>query len=171
MLRFVQWGRTFGLQSSSREWRIFDLSNPAKALGQSPLRSRSVFNFFRPGYVPPSTALATNGQVAPEFQIVTESSVGGYLNYMQACIRKGVSADIQPEYRHEMAIVADAPALVRRLNLLLTGGQLSAATVTLITNAVASVPVTATSTDSARRDRIAAAVLMVMASAEYLVQK
>ena len=29
------------------------------ALGQSALRSPSVFNFFRPGYVPPNTAIAT----------------------------------------------------------------------------------------------------------------
>jgi uncharacterized protein (DUF1800 family) len=171
MLRFVQWGRTFGLQSVSDGWRIGDLSNPATQLGQSPLRSPSVFNFFRPGYVPPSTTLAASRQVAPEFQIVTESSVGGYLNYMQERIRNGVGTDMQPAYAQELALVADAPALVRRLNLLLTGGQLSAATVALITNAVASVAVTASSTDSVRRNRVAAAVLLVMASAEYLVQK
>jgi uncharacterized protein (DUF1800 family) len=171
MLRFVQWGRTFGLQSASDTWRIGDLSNPATQLGQSPLRSPSVFNFFRPGYVPPSTALATGRQVAPEFQIVTESSVGGYLNYMQERIRNGVNTDMQAAYTQELAIVADAAALVRRLSLLLTAGQLGAPTLALITNAVAAVPVTATSTDSARRNRVAAAVLLVMASAEYLVQK
>jgi uncharacterized protein (DUF1800 family) len=171
MLRFVQWGRTFGLQSAADTWRIGDLSNPATQLGQSPLRSPSVFNFFRPGYVPPSTALATSRQVAPEFQIVTESSVGGYLNYMQERIRNAVNTDMQPAYTQELAIVADAAALVRRVSLLLTAGQLGAPTLALITNAVAAVPVTATSTDSARRNRVAAAVLLVMASAEYLVQK
>jgi len=171
MLRFVQWGRTFGLQSISDGWRIGDLSNPATQLGQSPLRSPSVFNFFRPGYVPPSTALATSRQVAPEFQIVTESSVGGYLNYMQERIRNGVNTDMVAAYVQELALVMDSAALVRRLNLLLTAGQLSASTQALITNAVATLPVTATSTDSARRNRVAAAVLLVMASAEYLVQK
>ena len=35
---------------------IYDLSGSDTALGQSPLRSPSVFNFFRPGYVPPNTA-------------------------------------------------------------------------------------------------------------------
>ena len=29
-------------------------------LSQSPLRSPSVFNFFRPGYVPPGTALSAS---------------------------------------------------------------------------------------------------------------
>ena len=57
-----------------------------------------MFNFFRPGYVPPSTALAASGATAPEFQLVSESSVGGYLNYMQNVIRRGlyVNAADQP---------------------------------------------------------------------------
>jgi uncharacterized protein (DUF1800 family) len=171
MLRFVQWARTFGLASASDLWRIGDLGNPATQLGQSPLRSASVFNFFRPGYVPPSTALAAGEQVAPEFQIVTETSVGGYLNYMQNVIRNGLGSDLQPAYSRELAIVTDAAALVRRLNLVLAAGQLSASTQELIIGALNATPVTATSSDGAKRNRVAAAVLMVMASAEYLVQK
>jgi len=171
MLRFVQWARTFGLASASDLWRIGDLGNPATQLGQSPLRSASVFNFFRPGYVPPSTALAASGQVAPEFQIVNETSVGGYLNYMQNAIRNGLGSDLQPAYTRELALVADAAALVRRLNLVLAAGQLSQATQDLIVGALNATQVTAASSDGAKRNRVAAAVLMVMASAEYLVQK
>jgi uncharacterized protein (DUF1800 family) len=98
MLRLVQWGRTFGITSALGSWKIGDLSNTASQLGQSPLRSPSVFNFFRPGYVPPSTALATSKAVAPEFQIVNESTVGGYLNYLQGVVRNGlyVNAPDQP---------------------------------------------------------------------------
>ena len=98
MLRLVQWGRTFGVTSAQGSWKVGDLSDPGTRLGQSPLRSPSVFNFFRPGYVPPSTALAATGAVAPEFQLVNESSVGGYLNYMQGVIRNGiyVNAPEQP---------------------------------------------------------------------------
>ncbi len=88
MLRFVQWARTFGLHSAAGSWKIGDLSDPATKLGQSPLRSPSVFNFFRPGYVPPSTALARSEATAPEFQLVNETSVGGYLNFMQSVIRQ-----------------------------------------------------------------------------------
>ncbi|RYF41025.1 MAG: DUF1800 family protein, partial [Comamonadaceae bacterium] len=171
MVRFAQWARTFGLVSLADTWKIGDLSNPATQLGQSPLRSASVFNFFRPGYVPPSTALAASKSVAPEFQIVTESSVGGYLNYMQNAIRNGLGSDLQPAYTAELALVADAAALVARLNLLLCANQLSAATVAAIVAALNATPITAASNDSARRNRVAAAVLMVMASAEYLVQK
>ena len=85
MLRFTQWARTFNARSTADTWKIGDLGNSATQLGQSPLRSPSVFNFFRPGYTPPSTALSA-GTVAPEFQLVTESSVSGYLNYMKDVI-------------------------------------------------------------------------------------
>lgn len=187
MLRFVQWGRTFGLNSNKGSWKIGDLSDPGSRLGQSPLRSPSVFNFFRPGYIPPSTALAAAGAVAPEFQLVNESSVGGYLNYMQGVIRNGIYVnapelpnnastsnngyDIKASYTNELAIVTDADALVARINLLMCAGQLSAATVKLIADALKATPVTNASTDSVKLDRVAAAVFLVMASAEYLVQK
>lgn len=187
MLRLVQWGRTFGIGSAQGSWKIGDLSNTASQLGQSPLRSPSVFNFFRPGYVPPSTALATSKAVAPEFQIVNESTVGGYLNYLQGVVRNGIYVnapdqpnagsnasngyDITAAYTGELALVADAAALVKRLSLLLCADQLSASTQTLIVNALNATPVNAASTDAVKRNRVGAAVLMVMASAEYLVQK
>ncbi len=187
MLRLVQWGRTFGATSARGTWKIGDLSNPATQLGQSPMRSPSVFNFFRPGYVPPSTAASTSMTPAPGFQLVNESSVGGYLNYMQGVLRNGIFVnapdlpnsasngnngyDITAAYSTEMGLVQDSVALVKRLNVMLCAGQLSAATQTLIVNALNATPLTAASTDSAKRDRIAAAVLLVMASSEYLIQK
>ena len=187
MLRLVQWGRSFGIASARGSWKIGDLSNPASQLGQSPLRSHSVFNFFRPGYVPPSTALSATQTTAPEFQLVNESSVGGYLNYMQGVIRNGIFVnapdlpnnasnaangfDIAAAYSAELPLAGDAVALVKRLNLLLCAGQLSADNQALIVNALNATAITASSSDSARRDRVAAGVLLVMASADYLIQK
>ena len=189
MLRLVQWARTFGVNSQYGYWKIGDTNSAGSRLSQSPLRSPSVFNFFRPGYVPPSTALAAAGQVAPEFQLVNESSVGSYLNYMQNVIRNGIYVnypdipqnsgtdnskngyDIKTTYPNEMALVTDADALVARINLLMCAGQLSAATIKLIADALKATPVTAASTEAVKLNRIAAAILLVMASAEYLVQK
>ncbi len=188
MLRFVQWTRSFGVRSARGTWKIFDQSNPATQIGQSPLRSPTVFNFFRPGYVPPGSALAAAHALAPEFQLVNESSVGGYLNAMQSVLRNGIYVnapesiaaisnsatngyDITASYATELTLVTDALALVNRLNLVLCAGQMSAATQTLIVDALNATTVTAASTDSVKLNRIAAAVLMVMASAEYLIQK
>ena len=187
MVRLVQWGRSFGIASAQGSWKIGDLSDVGTRLGQSPLRAPSVFNFFRPGYVPPSSALSATQTPAPEFQLVNESSVSGYLNYMQVVIRSGLyvigaeqpqsgtgavnSYDITAAYTTEFLLVLDAMALVNHLNLILCAGQLSVTTRTLIVTAVNATPLTAASTDSAKRDRIAAAVLLVMACPEYLIQK
>jgi uncharacterized protein (DUF1800 family) len=177
MLRLVQWLRTFNVTSVAGTWKIWNTSNAADSLGQSPLRSPSVFNFFRPGYVPPSTVAppATGlsaGKVAPEFQIVNESSVGGYLNLMMNVIDTGFnSGDIKAAYTTELTLVLDPTALVQRLNLLMAAGQLSAGTVSTIVTALSGVNVTASSSAAIKRNRVCAAVLMVMASVEYLVQK
>ncbi|RZI89157.1 MAG: DUF1800 family protein, partial [Variovorax sp.] len=173
MLRFVQCGRTFGLQSALDTWKIGDLSqNNNNGLGQSPLRSPSVFNFFRPGYVPPSTGIAASKLVAPEFQIVNETSVGGYLNFMQNRLQNGFnSKDVVASYTEEKALAPNPAALVARLNLLMTANQLSAATVSLMVGALASPEIKPAGAAGPTLDRVCAAVLMVLASAEYLVQK
>jgi uncharacterized protein (DUF1800 family) len=186
MLRMAQWGRTFGLNSAQGTWKLFETTDPADQLGQSPMRPPSVFNFFRPGFVPPNTALANTKAPAPEFQIVNETTVGGYLNYMQDKLFKGFSVpepdkpylkyqtyadDVKASYSNELAVVTDAAALMRRLNLLMCAGQLSPATTTLMVNALNATPITASSSAEDKRKRICAAVFMVLASAEYLVQK
>ena len=170
MLRFAQWARTFGAVSTSGNWKIGDLSRPNDQLGQSPLRSPSVFNYFRPGYVPPSTSIAAAKLVAPEFQLVNETSVGGYLNYLQNALPR-TGKDVNAAYASELALVLDPTALVQRLNLLLTGNQLPPATQSLIVSALGAPAVTVASADSVKLNRVHAAVLMVMASPSYLIQK
>ena len=167
MLRFIQWARVFNAGSLSGDWVVGNTSDPATRLGQSPQRSASVFNYFRPGYVPPNTPIAAGSLVAPEFQITNESSVAGYLNYMMTAIGSGHS-DVRPNYATELALAGDAAALVERLNRLLCAGQLSEATRSLIVTTVAGM---AGSNDSDKTKRVQAAVMLVMASPDYLVQR
>ena len=168
MLRLVQWGRTFGASSASGRWKMGDLSDAGTQLGQSPLRAPTVFNFFRPGYVPPATGLRA-GAVAPEFQLVNESSVGGYLNFMQSVIQNGLSSgDIKAHYANELALAGDSTALLHRIVLLLCAAQMSEASQALILEALNAMPAT---TSDQQLSRVHAAVLMVMACTEYLVQK
>ncbi|WP_374661275.1 DUF1800 family protein [Inhella sp.] len=168
--RLIQWARTFGaVSSTSGRWAIGDLSDPGTRLGQSPSRSPSVFNFFRPGYVPPGNELALNGVTAPEFQLVNESSVAGYLNYMQGVVQNGLAnGDIAPNYATELALANDATALLQHLNLRLAANGLSSATVAALATAVNSIAATS---DANRLARVRAAVLLVMAAPEYLVQR
>ena len=103
---------------------------------------------------------------------MTESSVGGYLNYMMGVISNGLnSGDINVPYTRELAVITDAAALVKRVKLLLCAGQLSSANEALIVTALNATPVTTASSAAVQRNRVCAAVLMVMASAEYLIQK
>ena len=67
-----------------------------------------------------------------------------------------------------LALAADVNALVDRVALLLSGAQLSSATINQIRAAVSTI---AGVTEADRLRRVQSAVLLVMASAEYLVQK
>jgi len=165
--RFVQWGRTFGVSSPTELWNVGDTSNPGNRLGQSPLRSPSVFNFFRPGYVPPNSQLGSNNVTAPEFQLCNESTVAGYLNFMQTVIASGVG-EVKPDYTAELALAADAEALFDRIALLLAANGLSAATRATITAAVSGIK---PDTAAGKLNRVQATILLVMASPEYLIQK
>ena len=83
VMRLTNWARAFGATSPSDAWAFGNTTSSLNRLAQSPGRSPSVFNFFRPGYTPPNTAIATAGLVAPEMQITNEPSVIAYVNYMQ----------------------------------------------------------------------------------------
>lgn len=165
--RLVQWARSFGAASPTGLWNVGDTTNPATRLGQSPLRSPSVFNFFRPGYVPPNSTLGTNSITAPEFQLCNESTVAGYLNFMQTVIGSGVG-EVRGDYTAELALSTDVPAMVAGIALRLAGDGISTDTQTKIATAVATITAT---NDTGKRNRVNAAVLMLMACPEYQVQK
>jgi uncharacterized protein (DUF1800 family) len=169
VLRFTQFARAFGVNSPSGDWKLGNLSDPATRLGQSPLHSPTVFNFFQPGFIPPNTALAPLGLVAPELQITSESSVAGYLNFMQTVINNIASigsTDLAVDYSTLQSIAADANALAAEVELILAANRLGLTNRTLIRNALASMPIT---TAANLLDRVKAAILLTMATPEYLV--
>ncbi len=207
MIRLVQWARSFNVTSKSGTWKIADLSDTQYALGQSPMRAPSVFNYFRPGYVPPGTEMASLQATSPEFQIANETTVSTYINYMQNAIRSGLytfdpgtndvtynvggTTDIKPDYSSYYALIDNsvinneeatrvATALINRLDIVLTAGQLSVISKTDITGAIkagmlqGSKLVTNADTPAMaekRHDLITVAILMVMCSSDYLIQK
>lgn len=171
VLRFAQLARTFGARSNSGNWLIGDLTDPASALGQSPLRSPSVFNFFRPGYFPANTEIANRSLLAPEFQLVNETSVAGYINFIERAVAGTRFADIPLDYSAEIAIAQDSTQLLDRLDLLLTGKQLTATVRETIRGAMEDVVLTAASTNADRLRRVQIGVALILASSDYLIQK
>ena len=170
IVRLTQIARTFNVSSSNGKWEIYDLSNADWGLGQAPLRSPSVFNFFRPGYVPPNTVLAQQALLAPEFQLHNETSTAGYINFISGFIKDGYS-DVKPSISILEPLVLNIDALVDWLNLHLTANQLSAATLELIRTALKTPNLTSSSSATAKSNRLYAAILLVVACPEYLIQK
>jgi len=168
--RFVQWARTAEVSSASGEYEIGELSDPDTMLGQSPLRAPSVFNFFRPGYVPPNTAIAAAGKQAPEFQLHHETSTAGYINFMQRVTRNGIN-DVKPAYTALLPIAHDVAAVIDWVDLHLTANQLSGETRGVLTSALRTFNVNAASSTSAKLDLLATACFLVLISPDYLVQK
>jgi uncharacterized protein (DUF1800 family) len=175
VLRLAQWMRAFKAQSASGNFLVGTTDDPGTSLSQSPMRSPTVFNFYRPGYVPPNTPIAAAGLVAPELQIVNEVAVVGYSNFMRSIVQNGVGSnsprDVQPAYAAEIALAHDANLLVDRVSLLLTAGSMSAGTRSLILSAVNSIPFPGSNQATARLNRARLAVFFTLSSPDYLVQK
>jgi len=61
-------------------------------VGQHPMSSPTVFNFFKPDYVPDSD-FAYYDMVGPEFQIHNSSTSSNYVNYMMIMLMRGYFKD------------------------------------------------------------------------------
>ena len=170
VVRFVQWWRTVGVSSTNGAYEIYDLSGSDTALGQSALRSPSVFNFFRPGYVPPNTEIAVADKQAPEFQLLNETTTAGYINFLQWVTRGGYN-DVKPTYTDLLPIAHDVPQVVDWLNLRLTANQMSTDSLTVIRNMLTLFGITATSSNDDKLNMLATGCFLFLISPEYLVQK
>lgn len=183
VVRLANWMRMFSATSFSGNWLMFSTAANT-SLGEAPLSSSSVFNFWRPGYAPPSTQLSAHGLVAPEFQGVDEVTVAGYLNTIQGAVANGIgtvptgstSPDIKSVYTAEIAVAGNAGALADRMNLLLLYGQMSATLRQRLLDSINDIAIpgtgaTQTQINTALLARAKVAVFLTMASPEYIAQR
>ena len=189
VLRMTAFLRAFGATSDSGKFLIGGTNDPGLALSQSPLYSPSVFNFYRPGYVPPDTLAGKAGLVVPEMQITHETSVAGYANFMRLGIQSGFGLkgtdntaarqDVQVDYSALLALTDNSATLVDTVLTLLLGPAPQGALKAEIVPAVDSIAVPALKADgsnqaavtSAKRNRVYTAVYLVLVAPEFLVQK
>jgi len=193
--RVAQWGRTFeaktkkpldtqvviskdtnGKYTATSYWEIGDYSNDT-SLAQAPMRSPSVFNFFRPGYVPTQGEMSTAGITAPEFQLCNEVTVAAYLNLIKGLIDVG-RYDVVPSYSDADLELTNKPSeFVDRYSMLLTGDSLSLNTKKWIVAAITDITGTRTTnstppvTYTQQQDRLRVAIFLIMATPEYMIQK
>lgn len=176
LLRMTALLRAAKATSTSGQFQIHNTDDPGSSLGQTAMRSPSVFNFWRPGYTPPNSELSRNGLVAPEMQVANESSAAGYLNAMQAAIQNGYGNgnDVKLDLGELQSIAHEVDSLLGRVELLLTSGAYRPETRTRIRDVVNSVVVPTvgeTAMANARRDRVRLALFLSVASPEFLGQK
>jgi len=187
VLRLTAFVRAFPFSSASGRYRIGNTSDAALQLAQSPLNAASVFNFFRPGYAAAGSKVANKGLVAPEMQAVDDTSVAGYVTFMRWIIESGSlgstasngQRDISFSLSKELSLAHDATALVDRLKKVLLYGQMASSFRSELIGIIDRMPIPALApdmsnqavVDAAKRKRVNAALLLTVASSEFLVQK
>ena len=132
IVRMVALLRAIDAEPRGGRFRFGQLGRAGLALGQVPLRSPTVFNFFEPGYALPGE-IAEAGLVSPELQIATETTVVGGANLHRLLLgaaglggqagplRADLSYFLPPQAR-------DDEALLDRVDLLLFGRSMSEGT-------------------------------------------
>ena len=160
----------------NEEWVIANrFIHTESELGQAPLYAPSVFNYFRPGYTPPHSAIATQGLLAPEFQILTEPAIVGYVNFMQKTVNNGESVGpagtpvgaLRADYEPYLDMANNPTELLNTLTLYLAPHAFSAAQINAMANMLAAIP---TTTDGLKK-RVYSAVLLIMCIPDYLIQR
>lgn len=169
LLKFTQLCRGFHLahnEDNPHFWiQPFDDN-----FGMSPYKYPSVFNFYYTDYVPHGE-ISDAGLVAPEFQILDDSTGLKTFEVFRRLIELGLVGGVangnnprpQLDYTTELALANDIPALIDRLDLLLTHQTMSDFTREVISNALEAIP------DIFPEARVETAILLVSVSPEFAI--
>ena len=133
---------------------IDNTDDPATRLNQTVLLAPTVFNFYRPGYVPPNSRSPTPAWWRPSSRSSNEVSVAGYLNYMRG-LGHGRQRPRHPAGLHGRAGPRGRPrpSWSTASNLLLMSGTMPETLRTQIITAVTAARSRAGLPDAGRRER------------------
>lgn len=172
LIRVTHLWRAFS--AVNRDGRV-EYEHPQEDLGQAPMRSPSVFNFFRPRYQP-GGPITEQGLVAPEFQIINENTVTSTTNRLgtMASLYRSTGGgtarfasrlDVAVNYTPWEARAADVPGLISDLDLVFLAGQMSDAMRSSLVTYVSQMP----ANDPGAR--VYEAVNLIIGSPQYAVQR
>jgi uncharacterized protein (DUF1800 family) len=171
VIRFANLLRAMKSTTSSGHTSIWYLDSADNALGQSPLLAPSVFNFYSPDYRNVG-AIAAAGLYSPEFQITTDTTVVGGINFFATVIKdggfKGWGAEehrIKFDFASWETVAGDAGALIDQINLLLMNNSMRAETRTSFMRAINSIDV------KLKTERTKMALLLAMVCPEFVIQR
>jgi uncharacterized protein (DUF1800 family) len=168
VIRFANFLRAMDAKSPSGRNAIHYLENADNGLGQSPLLAPSVFNYFSPNFRP-AGQIAQAGLVAPEFQITTETTVVGGLNFFASLFNNGSYGYDEAELRLNFAplesLAGNPDALVAELDALYFNYAMGTKLQTRMKTMLAALPA------NDPTQRVKAALILTSLSPEYIVQK
>lgn len=176
VLRFTQAHRVFSARTGNGSYaNMADLSG-SWALGQSPLRAPSVFNFYSPEFAP-SGLLAKSGLVGPEFEITSSATLAGFAGFSGWNIVNGFghwesdkSKWLKPNYAPYLALAPNPGALVDALNVVMLSGEMSYSFRTAVVEAVSRLWNVGGNEDR-NLERVRMALWLILNSSEYSIQR
>lgn len=168
VIRFANFLRALNARSDSGHSEIWNLDSADNSLGQSPMLSPSVFNFFSPDFRNPGP-IAEAGLYSPEFQITNEASVVGNLNFFANLIRSGGHGSKENRLRLDFAALEsvsdDAKTLIDVIDLLFMNGTMTSSTRTSLMRAINSID------PKSRTDRVKSALILTSIAPEFVIQR
>jgi uncharacterized protein (DUF1800 family) len=182
LLKITQMWRA--MEARSQSGRIGTLSPwPAieEQIGQAPLRSPTVFNFFKPDYAQPGE-VHDRGLASPEFQILTDTMIVATPNYLfheifcdytgsEDCWASDDPATMQMNEDRDAALAASDPAaLVDEYSRLFMSGQMSPFMKGVLVNRLQQMSADDYGDNLGRR-RVQHALYLILNSPEYSIQK
>ena len=168
VLRWTAVARMLDATCPGGKWALATLSDPSRGLGQQPYKAPSVFNFYRPGYVPPGTKLADRGLVSPEMQLVHASSAVGWVNWLSRTLLHP-PGEIQFDFDDFLPLVEQPDKLADELERRLCPGRMTSRTRGAI---VRSLPTVRKSDPSFQaRLKVMSAVILLVASTDFLYDR
>lgn len=180
ILRQAQWARTFR-DDEGRD--INGVPPPFRAdwtntgMGQTVHQAPSVFSFYRPGYVLPDSDTADRGLVNPEMQMVTASTTYGYLQYMSNLITETDVRGLdffKPDYTIPIGFANEASSLTDYLNEMMVYGTLTDEVYNRVISGIEATTIDGLTGDNlqeALRERVEIAMMIIIASPEYITQR
>ncbi|QBB70046.1 DUF1800 family protein [Pseudolysobacter antarcticus] len=157
-------------------------------VGQMPLNANTVFNFFKPGFIP-GGEMAAAGLYGPEFQTTTDTTItditgnsfqrgfGGDIS--DTCDPTDDYGDVQINHAQDVALAGSSTGgtadpsdrLVDAYNIRFMGGQMSPFMRQTLISYLNTLSTANSGSDDFRVERIKRALGLILTSPEYIIQK
>lgn len=146
--------------------------------GQGPLQANSVFNFFRPDFSP-AGSLNDAGLTAPEFQIVNANTLVGTSNLIHKYIKRFSTSETYVPTFGEYSMLElkgitdladDINQLLNHLNIVLLNGEMTGSLRNILVEHLTKEDVYKEGREG-QFEKAKEAILLILSSPEYLIQK